>query len=51
MFKDRYKSEGIYTDSHLYSCIKYIYDNSVKARICNEPEEYLYSNYKSIKKV
>lgn len=51
VFRDRYKAEGIYTESHLYSCIKYIYDNPVKAGICNKPEEYLYSNYKSVKRV
>jgi len=51
VFRDRYKSEGIYTEEHLYSCIKYIYDNPVKAGICNKPEEYLYSNYKPIEKV
>ena len=51
VFRDRYKAEGIYTENHLYSCIKYIYDNPVKAGICNKPEEYLYSNYKSVKKI
>ena len=51
VFRDRYKAEGIYTDSHLYSCKKYIYDNPVKAGLCNKPEEYLYSNYKSMKKI
>ena len=38
VFRDRYKAEGIYTESHLYSCIKYIYNNPVKAGICNKPE-------------
>jgi DNA-binding Lrp family transcriptional regulator len=51
VFRDRYKAEGIYTESHLYSCIKYIYDNPVKAGICNRPEEYLYSNYWPMKKI
>ena len=51
VFRDRYKAEGIYTENHLYSCIKYIYDNPVKAGICNKPEEYLYSNYKLVKKI
>jgi len=48
VFRDRYKAEGIYTERHLYSCIKYIYNNPVKAGICNTPEEYLYSNYKTV---
>ena len=51
VFRDRYKAEGIYTERHLYGCIKYIYDNPVKAGICNTPEEYLYSNYASMKKI
>lgn len=46
VFRDRYKSEGIYDKKHLCHCIKYIYDNPVKAKICNKPEEYKYSNYK-----
>ena len=45
VFRDRYKSEGIYSEEHLYNCIKYIYDNPVKAHICNKAEEYPYSNY------
>lgn len=51
VFRDRYKAEGIYTEGHLYSCIKYIYANPVKAGLCNKPEEYLYSNYKPMGKV
>ena len=51
VFRDRYKAEGIYTESHLYSCIKYIYDNPVKVGLCNKPEEYLYSNYKTVVKI
>lgn len=46
VFRDRYKAEGIYSESQLYNCIKYIYNNPVKAGICYRPEEYLYSNYK-----
>ena len=51
VFRDRYEAEGIYTERHLYSCIKYIYNNPVKAGICGNPEEYLYSNYKSDEKI
>ena len=46
VFRDRYKSEGIYSEDHLYRCIQYIYDNPVKAKICDKPEDYKYSNYK-----
>ena len=50
VFRDRYKSEGIYDEEHLYNCIRYIYDNPVKAGICKSASEYPYSNYKKINK-
>lgn len=46
VFRDRYKTEGIYGEKQLYSCIKYIFDNPVKAGICSYPFEYPFSNYK-----
>lgn len=46
VFKDRFKAEGIYTERHLYNCIKYIYDNPVKAGLCKVAKDYQYSNYK-----
>ena len=49
VFRDRFKAEGIYSEKHLYNCIKYIYNNPVKAGICNKAEEYPYSNYKIMK--
>ena len=51
VFRDRYKAEGIYSEKHLYNCIKYIYDNPVKAGICDKAAEYPYSNYKNISKI
>ena len=48
VFRDRYKAEGIYSEKQLYNCVKYIYDNPVKAEICKKPEEYEFSNYKKI---
>ena len=48
VFRDRYKAEGIYSEEQLYNCIKYIYDNPVKAGVCNKAEEYEFSNYKKI---
>ncbi len=35
---------------NIKNCIKYIYDNPVKAGICKGLEEYLYSNYRRIDK-
>jgi len=46
VFRDRFKSEGIYTEQNLHNCVAYIYNNPVKAGICNSPEEYPFSNYK-----
>ena len=48
VFRDRYKAEGIYSESHIYNCINYIYNNPVKAGICDKPKNYPYSNYKNI---
>ena len=45
VFRDRYKAEGIYTENHLYSCIKYIHNNPVKANLCMLMKEYKYSSY------
>lgn len=45
VFRNRYKSEGIYNDDYLYNCIKYIHNNPVKAGICKYPWEYPYSSY------
>ena len=46
VFRDRYHSEGIFDEKHLYNCISYIYHNPVKAGICKRPQDYPYSNYK-----
>lgn len=45
VFRDRFKSQGIYSEKQLYNCIRYIFENPVKAGICNKPEDYPYSNY------
>ena len=49
VFRDRYKSQGIFNEKQLYNCISYIFYNPVKAGICKTPEEYPYSNYKESK--
>ena len=46
VFRDRYRAEGIYSERQLYSCIKYIYNNPVKAGICQKASEYPFCNYK-----
>ena len=45
VYRDRYKSQGIYSEKQLYVCINYIHNNPVKARICRYPYEYKYSSY------
>ena len=50
VFRDRYRAEGIYSEEQLYNCIRYIYNNPVKAGICGKAEDYPYSNYKVMDK-
>lgn len=45
VFRDRYKSQAIYTTQQLINTINYIHDNPVKAGICSTPKEYEYSSY------
>lgn len=45
VFRDRYKTQPIYSEKHLYTCVKYIHNNPVKANICKRAEEYKYSSY------
>ncbi len=47
VFRDRFKSESIYTKEHLINCIKYIHNNPVKAHICNKPVKYYFSSYRT----
>lgn len=46
VFRDRFYSEIIKTEKHLYSCIKYIHLNPVKANIVHNPENYKFSSCK-----
>lgn len=45
VFRDRYKSQVIKNDKHLYTCVDYIHENPVKANICNKKENYEFSSY------
>lgn len=44
VFRDRYKTQPIYSEKHLISCVRYIHNNPVKANICKRPYEYKYSS-------
>ena len=45
VFRDRYKTQPIFSEKHLYQCINYIHQNPVKAHMCKNPSEYRYSSY------
>ncbi len=45
VFRDRFKTQPIYTERYLCTCVRYIYNNPVKANICNHAKEYKYSSY------
>ena len=51
VFRDRYKSEGIYSEEQLCNCINYIHNNPVKAGLCNQAKEYPYSDCNSENKI
>lgn len=45
-FKKKYIHElKKYLEKQMYTCINYIYNNPVKAGICDIRDKYLYSNY------
>ena len=45
VFRNRYKSEEIFSEKHFISCINYIHNNPIKAGICKSREDYKYSSY------
>lgn len=45
VFRDRYYSQDILNSKHLYSCMKYIHNNPVRAHICHSMNQYKYSSY------
>ena len=49
VFRDRFKSEEILSKKHLVSCIHYIHNNPVKAKMCLNQSEYKYSSYNEYK--
>ena len=44
VFRDRFLSEPIMSEKHLYNCIGYIHMNPVKAKITTSPEDYPFSS-------
>lgn len=45
VFRNRYKSQPILSEKQLMNCIKYIFNNPVRANLVLNPEEYIYSNF------
>lgn len=45
VFRNRYKSEAIYTVKQLFNTINYIHNNPIKANICSKAKDYKYSSY------
>lgn len=45
VYRDRYKSQIIYSEKQLYICINYIHNNPIKAGICTYPYQYKYSSF------
>lgn len=47
VFRDRYKSQEINSITQLYICMRYIYNNPIKANLCTNPKDYPYLKYDS----
>lgn len=45
VFRDRYKTQPIMSEKHLITCINYIHNNPVKAEMCKNASDYIYSSY------
>ncbi len=47
VYRDRFKTQVINNEKHLYNCIIYIHNNPVKAKMCKDANQYRFSSYKS----
>lgn len=45
VFRNRFNSQEIFSQSQLYTCLRYIHNNPVKAGITKTMQEYKYSSY------
>lgn len=45
VFRNRYYSQEILNQGQLYTCLRYIHNNPVKAKMCKEMKDYPYSSY------
>ena len=47
LFQGRFRSERIETEDYLLSCLRYIHNNPVKAKLAPNPAAYRWSSYNS----
>ena len=47
LFRQRFFSVGVDTDSHLLEACRYVVLNPVRARMCERPEEWRWSSYRA----
>lgn len=45
LFQDRYRSEAVETEAYLFTALRYIHQNPVKAGLCTQIDRYPYSSY------
>ena len=50
LFQDRFRSEPVETDEYFLSALVYIFQNPVKAGLCNMPAEYEWSSRRFLEK-
>ncbi len=45
LFQDRFKSEPVEDEAYLFTVLRYIHQNPVKAKLCENVEDYRFSSY------
>ena len=45
LFQDRFKSEPVDSESYFFTVVRYIHQNPVKAKLCKQVSDYVYSSY------
>lgn len=45
VFQNRYKSYPIEKEDYFWTCLRYIHNNPVKAKLCKTPEDYKWSSF------
>jgi len=45
LFQDRFRSEAIENDRYFFAVLRYIHQNPIKAGLCEDVSDYIYSSY------